>query len=59
MVARVMTVINKRYKTSTPSFNEINFPRMAVKPAKKTAICNWMNAFFTAAKVKLKHAFDH
>jgi len=34
----VIAVINNRYQTKRPSFNEIRLPIIPVKPAKKTAI---------------------
>ena len=46
------TVMNKRYQTSRPSLSLINIPRIAVKPARKTAICNWISAFFMRLKDK-------
>src|ERR1700744_348099 len=39
-------VSNSRYQTSNPSLREISLPRMPVSPARRTAICSWMNAFF-------------
>ncbi|HEY4936695.1 MAG TPA: hypothetical protein VII44_08950, partial [Puia sp.] len=39
-------LIIKRYQTKTDSFSVISLPNTPVKPARKTAICNWRNAFF-------------
>ena len=39
-------VIIMRYQTSTASLRVISLPSTPVKPARKTAICNWRNAFF-------------
>ena len=47
----VITVMNKRYQTRSPSLSVINLPNMAVNPAKKTATCNWISAFFINAKI--------
>ncbi len=46
----VTTVINNLYQTSRPSFNPISLPNIAVKPAKKTAICSWIKAFRMGSK---------
>ena len=56
MVPNVSTVISNLYHTSRPSFSPINFPKMAVKPAKKTAVCNCNNAFFIGGKDNCKGA---
>ena len=42
----IITDKSSRYHTKSPSFKVINLPNMAVNPARKTAICNCMNAFF-------------
>ena len=39
-------VSSNRYHTNNPSFKWINLPNTPVKPARKTEICNWINAFF-------------
>ena len=38
--------ISMRYQTSKASFKVISRPSIPVNPARKTAICNWINAFF-------------
>ena len=53
IVPRVRTVSSSLYHTSSPSFSPMSLPRMAVKPAKKTAMCNCKNAFFIAVKDSL------
>lgn len=42
----ITSAASNLYHTINPSFNMISFPKMAVNPARKTATCNWMNAFF-------------
>ena len=49
--ASATTVINNLYQTSSPSLSTINFPNIAVNHAKKTAICNWINALRMVAKI--------
>src|SRR5882757_6590038 len=39
-------VSNRRYQTSRPSLSVISLPKTPVSPARRTAICSWMNAFF-------------
>jgi hypothetical protein len=57
---RVTEVIRSRYQTSNPSFRLINLPKMLVNPARKTATCNWIKAFFIrmAKKGKKQHNLD-
>ena len=43
---RKTTVKNMRYQTNNTAFNSINLPKMAVKPARKTPICNLTSACF-------------
>ena len=45
----VAEVSNSLYQTIIPSFNVMSRPSIPVKPARKTAICNWRNAFFIKA----------
>src|SRR5258707_13481542 len=42
--ARVVT--RRRYHTSKPSLRVISLPNTPVSPARRTAICSWINAFF-------------
>lgn len=42
----MITVIKSLNQTNNPSLSVISFPKIAVKPAKKTAICNCTRAFF-------------
>src|SRR5688572_3597397 len=42
----VTAVKSSLYQTIIPSFNVMSRPSMPVKPARKTAICNWRKAFF-------------
>ena len=51
MAVRAKTVSSILYQTNIPSFRPMSFPRMAVKPARKTAICNWSKAFFILPKI--------
>ena len=43
---------NILYQTNIPSFKVISFPRIAVNPAKSTAMCSWRKAFFMRSKSK-------
>ena len=42
----MITVIKSLNHTSKPSFSVISLPKIAVKPAKKTATCSCIRAFF-------------
>ena len=48
-VSTKMVMINL-YHTSIASLSKMSFPNTAVKPAKKIAVCNCINAFFITGK---------
>ena len=40
----VMALMNNRHQTNNPSFSSMSFPRIPVKPARKTAMWSWRKA---------------